>query len=401
MRVETLTAKILSLMPKVGKCQYKFLLHFFSLLISFRGRANFINLARQGEYNESSYRNNYDKDFDFLAFNKQLIKSSCEGEMVIAFDPSFISKSGKSTDGLGYFWSGGANRKKVGLEIGAFGAVDILNNTCMHLTAKQTVNQQQHGSLLKYYAHTVGVHSEALKSVSKYLAVDAFFSKHTFVEPVCQMGFEVISRLRDDAALFYRYLGPCRKKGSGRQKVYQGRVDVKQLDEQHFTTILKESNWTAYQAVVFSRALKKWIKVVVVHQFKPNGELKNAKIYFSTDLTLEGTDILLYYKARFQIEFLYRDAKQFTGLQHCQSRKEKRLDFHFNAALTAVSIAKAAHYLNIPFEQRKSFSMASIKTQYFNELLLNKFFSTFGLDPNVKKIKAKFLSLREFGKIAA
>ncbi len=40
MRVETLTAKILSLMPKVGKCQRKFLIHFFGLMIAFRGRAN-------------------------------------------------------------------------------------------------------------------------------------------------------------------------------------------------------------------------------------------------------------------------------------------------------------------------------------------------------------------------
>ena len=116
---------------------------------------------------------------------------------------------------------------------------------------------------------------------------------------------------------------------------------------------------------------------------------------------MSGSDILVYYKGRFQIEFLYRDAKQFTGLEHCQSRKEKRLDFHFNAALTAVSIAKAAHHLTVPFSKRKAFSLFSIKAQYFNELLLNRFFSAFGLDPNLKKINSKYLILREFGKIAA
>jgi len=110
---------------------------------------------------------------------------------------------------------------------------------------------------------------------------------------------------------------------------------------------------------------------------------------------------LIYYSARFQIEFLYRDAKQFTGLEHCQSRKEKRMDFHFNASLTAVSLAKAAHHLNVPKDERKSFSMFSIKAQYFNELLLNRFFSAFGLDPNSKKNNSKYLSLRNFGKIAA
>ncbi len=400
MRVKTLTAKILSLMPKIGKCQVKFLTHFFTLMIAFRGRANFENLARQGSYNESTYRNNFDKDFDFLKFNSLLIASCCEKEIAIAFDPSYISKSGKSTPGLGYFWSGGAGRAKIGLEIGGFGAVDIINNTCMHLVAKQTLDHKKYDSLIEYYVETVFSMSQDLQKISKYLVVDAYFSKYTFVNPVCNDGFEIISRLRDDAVLFYPFLG-VQRKGRGRPRKYQGRVDVKHPDSQYFRCIIQEPDWTAYEAVVFSKSLKRQIKVILVHYLKPGGDLKKVKIYFSTDLTLSGSDILLYYKSRFQIEFLYRDAKQFTGLEHCQSRKEKRLDFHFNAALTAVSLAKAAHHLSVPQEQRKAFSMFSIKAQYFNELLLNRFFLTFGLDPNLKKIQSKYLSLRDFGKIAA
>ena len=34
-----------------------------------------------------------------------------------------------------------------------------------------------------------------------------------------------------------------------------------------------------------------------------------------------------------KMEFLFRDAKQFTGLQHCQARSESKLNFHFNASL--------------------------------------------------------------------
>ncbi len=50
--------------------------------------------------------------------------------------------------------------------------------------------------------------------------------------------------------------------------------------------------------------------------------------------------IVRYYRSRFQIEFLYRDAKQHTGLNDCQARSKNKLDFHFNAALTAVNLAK-------------------------------------------------------------
>jgi hypothetical protein len=329
-----------------------------------------------------------------------LVEQYTSKELAIAFAPCFISKSGGSTPGLGYFWSGGAGRTQKGLEIGGFGAIDIVNKTCMQLIAKQTLDHKKYDTLIEYYVETVRSMNQQLQQVSKILVVDAYFPKSSFVGSMSECGFEVISRFRDDAALFYTYLGP-RKKGRGRPKKYQGKVQVNQVDDNHFCLIVEESDWRAYEGIVFSKALKRWVKVVLVHHLKANGELKNVKIYFSTNLDRQGSGILLFYKTRFQIEFLYRDAKQFTGLMHCQSRKEKRLDFHFNASLTAVSLAKAAHYLSTPFEQRKSFSMFSIKAQYFNELLLNRFFNVFGLDPNCKKINDRYLSLRDFSKIAA
>ncbi|MDP4291928.1 MAG: transposase [Bacteroidota bacterium] len=63
------------------------------------------------------------------------------------------------------------------------------------------------------------------------------------------------------------------------------------------------------------------------------------KLHFSTDLPQEGKQIVRYYRSRFQIEFQYRDAKQHTGLTHCQAKSENKLDFHFNASLTAVNLA--------------------------------------------------------------
>jgi hypothetical protein len=40
------------------------------------------------------------------------------------------------------------------------------------------------------------------------------------------------------------------------------------------------------------------------------------------------------------IELLFRDAKQFTGLTHCQARSEDKLDYHFNASLSGVNVAR-------------------------------------------------------------
>jgi hypothetical protein len=63
-------------------------------------------------------------------------------------------------------------------------------------------------------------------------------------------------------------------------------------------------------------------------------------LLFSTHLELDAKQILTYYKARFQIEFIFRDAKQFTGLTDAQTRDPKKLDFHFNASLSALNLAK-------------------------------------------------------------
>jgi len=61
---------------------------------------------------------------------------------------------------------------------------------------------------------------------------------------------------------------------------------------------------------------------------------------FSTDVNIDAKDILTFYKSRFQIEFIFRDAKQFTGLADCQARDLTKLDFHFNACLLALNLAK-------------------------------------------------------------
>ena len=107
------------------------------------------------------------------------------------------------------------------------------------------------------------------------------------------------------------------------------------------------------------------------------------------------------YKARFQIEFIFRDAKQFTGLTHAQTRDPQRLHFHLNAALTTLNIAKIEQRQAQPDDQPMVYSIASVKACYFNELFLKRFFSIFGWDGSWLKKSPLYQQLREFGRIAA
>ena len=64
-------------------------------------------------------------------------------------------------------------------------------------------------------------------------------------------------------------------------------------------------------------------------------------------------------------------------------------------------MAKAAHYLAIKKQERKSFSLATIKTLYLNELMLNLFITNFQIDPNLQINQPIIDKLLKIGAIAA
>lgn len=371
-------------------------------ILSIKGKINFLQFGRFSSLGEQTYRNQFEKKFDFLAFNKQLINGVSSGERVIALDPSYIPKAGKSTYGRGKYWSGVAKAAKWGLDICGFAVVDIVNNTALHLNAWQTPSATElvdKGlNLLTYYASLVTGNAETFKEFSGFMVADAYFSKKPFVDAIRSAGLHLISRLRDDSVLRYKYIGEQTGQ-KGRPKEFNGKVDVKNLDTNYFSLDLATQEIKIYSAVVNSKAFKMDVKLAVAVFLKDGKEIAR-KLYFSTDLEQEGVKIVKYYRSRFQIEFLYRDAKQFTGLTNCQARSENKLDFHFNAALTAVNLAKH-DWLSGKNDLRKPFSMADYKTLYNNTLMLERFMCRFAINPHTVKNQKIVKELLDYGKIAA
>src|SRR6056297_3804302 len=132
-KVSTLAGLILREISEIGKWQRKFLLHLFPLWLSIRGRYNFTNLARYGGHQESTYRKHFSRDFDWLDFNTRLVERYLSSDRILALDPSFISKSGKHSAGVGYFWSGSAGSTQWGKELCGVSAVDLTDKTALHL----------------------------------------------------------------------------------------------------------------------------------------------------------------------------------------------------------------------------------------------------------------------------
>jgi hypothetical protein len=115
---------------------------------------------------------------------------------------------------------------------------------------------------------------------------------------------------------------------------------------------------------------------------------------------MDGVKIVSYYRSRFQTEFLYRDAKQHCGLEDCQARSKNKLNFHFNAALTTVNLAKI-HWLNTRKSNEEPFSMADFKTLCHNKLLLDRFISVFAINTYSAINQQKIKELCNYGLIAA
>ena len=132
MNVVTLTEQILQKMSGIGKVRSRFFVNLVSQWLRLRGRYCFENMVRQGFLNAMSYRRHFSKFFDFAKFNHLLIEQSCSDELIICFDPSYISKAGKHTQGVGKFWSGCSQSMKWGLEIASLPIGDVKNHTAFH-----------------------------------------------------------------------------------------------------------------------------------------------------------------------------------------------------------------------------------------------------------------------------
>ena len=397
------------------------------------GKANFTNLSRYGEYSERTYRRQYQKSFDFIPFHAQTIAAAIEPsrEQIAAIDCSFISKSGKQTWGVDNFYNGSISKSQKGLEISVIAVVDVLAHQGYTLSVQQTAKTEREPipnaqptakkkrkskskSKLKAKAKTEPVISERVKgylkqlkiarshlpAVVKYLTADSFYSKKSVVDGVIELDLHLISKLRIDADLRYCYTGEQKPKGAPRK--YDGKVDLSDLSRLEFGGELANGT-KLYSQVVWHVSLKRKIRIVyLVDQRNP--EKQRVALLFSTDTTLAPLRLYEYYKSRFHIEFIFRDAKQFTGLCDCQSRQQQSLDFHFNASLAALNIAKLEQQKTQSDtgedSQPQSFSMATYKRLALNGHLLERFISMLELDPTLIKSHPNYDSLLQYGSLA-
>jgi Transposase DDE domain len=364
-------------------------------ITSSRGKANYTNLSRFSHLNEKTFRRWFTKKLDFVAFNR-VGNSLVLPELAVkiaAWDCSFIKKSGHKTYGLGKFWDSKQGKAEKGLEISTLAVVDVDYNTAYHVSTRQTPAESAEGETRVHeYVRQFNEDCKALPEDVRYIVTDAFYTKILITLAILNMGFHQIGKMRCDANLRYLYSGE--QKPKGRRKQYDGKLVIGDTSRLNF--VENQDGMDIYTAIVNCVNLKRDVRIVYLVEKVAQGF--RYAVLFSTDTELDALSIYRYYQARFQIEFLFRDAKQFTGLCDCQARSAEALHSHFNASFAALNLIKWHDRQLSP--ERKPISSDSWKRRFFNMLFIERIFSNFALDLSLIKSSAVYEELCNFGVVA-
>lgn len=191
-----------------------------------------------------------------------------------------------------------------------------------------------------------------------------------------------------------RYLshGP-KHPGRGRHKTYDGKTsfrDLSRLDRLDTA----EDHIVLYHQVRNHVQRKRHLQVVMVVKT----QRKRYAVLLSTDIALEPLRLSRAYKARFQMEFIFRDATQLTGLSDGQARSNAKLDFHFNASLSAAHIAKLEARQQ-QGDSEEPLAMASLKRRAFNQHLLERIVEHLANGHSLEKSSPDYEALCNYGVI--
>ena len=371
------------------------------------GKVNYTNLSRYSGLSERTYRRHFERGIGIESLNQGLIEQVQreQSPQIAVVDCTFLAKSGRHTHGLDWFYNGKTQRAEQGLELSVVAIVDIERNTGYTLSAQQTEAglstpmgepTAPQGNRVNFYLGHLADCMMYFPEWIQYVVADGFYSKYKWVTGVVQLGFHAIGKLRCDAHLKFLYDGPYQ--GRGARRKYDGKVDLK--DHRRFQLIQRlEDGVCLYTAVVWSVSLKR--KVRLAYLLKEQQGRRSYVVLFSTDLEIDPVFLYRCYAARFQIEFIFRDARQFTGLADCQARSPEAIDTHVNASLLALNLAKVTLQETQAETAPLSFSMASLKRLALNEHLLDLFIDLFELEPTLIKSHANYRKLLDYGAIAS
>ena len=172
-----------------------------------------------------------------------------------------------------------------------------------------------------------------------YLVLDGHCGNSNALEMARQSHLQLISKLRYDAALYVPYTGPYA--GRGPHRKYGAKVDYDHLPMQYLkeTTVEGYIQTCIYQAQLLHKEFLQPLNVVIIAKTNLRTQARAHVVLFSSDLDLAYAPLVDYYGLRFQIEFNFRDAKQYWGLEDFMNVTPTGVTNAANLSLFMVNVA--------------------------------------------------------------
>ena len=172
-----------------------------------------------------------------------------------------------------------------------------------------------------------------------YLVLDGHFGNHNALHLAQQHNLQLISKLRSDSALYVPYDGPYA--GRGPQRKYGSKLDYRRIPEEYLqaTTLEGHIQTRMYQAQLRHKEFPQSLNVVIIVKTNLHTQAWAHVILFSSDLELPYDTLRDYYCLRFQIEFNFRDAKQYWGLEDFMNVTPTALTNAANLSLFMVNVS--------------------------------------------------------------
>jgi putative transposase len=173
----------------------------------------------------------------------------------------------------------------------------------------------------------------------RYLVLDGHFGNHNALHMARQCDLHLISKLRYDAALYFPYTGPYA--GRGPRRTYGRKVEYDDLPAPYLkaTTVERHMKTCVYQMQLLHKEFTHPLNVVIIAKTNLRTQARAHVVLFSSDLDLAHDTLVDYYGLRFQIEFNFRDAKQYWGLEDFMNVTPTGVTNAANLSLFMVNVA--------------------------------------------------------------
>lgn len=355
-------------------------------MIAMSGRVTMLGLSRWTEKG-GSYRTI--QRFFATKINWPLIKwwlarrhhlQNKDSEKVLLGDHTTVTKSGKKTYGIGRFFSSLYGKAVPGVEFLTLSVADVASRTCSPIFTEQTTKPEDEASdkqvnnkktptqktkkskpgrpkgsknknkkeveLSKRLQFVQATLNSLLSLISAdinvlYFVFDGAFGNNEALQMVRKCNLHLVSKLRYDSALFLPFAG--KYKGRGPRKKYGKRVDYHNIAKKYLKSCFTEDDiYTCiYQAQVWHKLFADMLNVVIIVKTNTKTGATSHVILFSSDLDLVWDKMIEYYQLRFQIEFNFRDAKQFWGLEDFMNIKQTQVHNAANLSMFMVNLSQA------------------------------------------------------------